>query len=92
MNVKTWATDRVKREVEHHTHELKEKVASYGVGAGFGAAAVVFALLGICFALATCTAALAIVMPTWAALLVVTGLLLIAAGLAGTVAATKLRR
>lgn len=92
MNLKTWAADRVKREVELHTHELKEKVASYGVGAGFGAAAVVFALLGVCFAIATATAALTLVMPTWAALLVMTGVLLTAAGVAGTIAVTKLRR
>ena len=95
MNVAEWITERAteltKRQVERHTSGLKHKVASYGIGAGLGAAAVVFALLGILFGLATCAAALATVMSVWASLLIVTGALFLIAGITGLLAAAKLR-
>ena len=86
------ATEPLKRKLEHEALELKHKVASYGIGAGLIAAAAVLSVFAVGFALATGAAALALVMPTWTALLIVTGLLFAAAGIAGLIGVKKLKR
>lgn len=86
------ATAPIKREVERHALDLKQKATSYGIGAALAAGAAIVALLGLGFAFASAAVALALVMPLWAALLVVTAVLFVIAGILGAVAAHRLRR
>jgi len=79
-------------EVELKTLEVKNKVRALGACAGFGLAAAVFVLFALCFALATGAAALATAMSVWLALLIMTGALLLLAGIAGGLAVRLLRR
>ena len=79
-------------EVELASLELKKKAISLGLGIGLGAAAAIFGLLGLVFALATATAAIALVVSVWLALLIMTGGLLVIAGIAGALAVGRLRR
>jgi len=57
--------------------EVKGKLAALGVGIGLLVGAALFGLFWIAFVLATATAALAIVLPVWAALLIMTGVVLV---------------
>jgi Flp pilus assembly protein TadB len=57
--------------------ELKRKAKPLGMGIGSAIAAAVFALFMIGFLYATIAAAIALALPTWAALLIVTGVLLL---------------
>jgi Putative Actinobacterial Holin-X, holin superfamily III len=68
-------------EIELATLELKRKVTALGLGIGLLLGAAVMLLFVVGFAYATIAAALATVMPTWAALLIVTGVLLLKVGL-----------
>jgi uncharacterized membrane protein YqjE len=86
------ATALTKLELELAQLELKKKVTSLGIGIGFGAAAAAFGLLGLMFALATITAAIALAVKVWVALLIMTGALLLVAGIAGMLAIGRLRR
>jgi Putative Actinobacterial Holin-X, holin superfamily III len=79
-------------EVELASLELKKKAISLGLGIGLGAAAGIFGLLGLVFALATATAAIALAVSVWLALLIMTGALLVVAGIAGGLAVGRLRR
>jgi Putative Actinobacterial Holin-X, holin superfamily III len=78
-------------EVELAQLELKQKAQSLGLGLGLGAGAAVMALYGFGFLLATAAAALALVVDWWLALLIVTGVLFLVAGIAGALAANRLR-
>jgi len=60
--------------------ELKEKVGALAIGIGAGVTAGVLALFGLGFGAATVAAALELVLPTWAALLIVTGIFFLLAG------------
>ena len=71
----------VRLEIELATLELKQKLATLGVGMGMVVAAGVLALFGVGFALATIAAGLATFLPTWAALLIVAAFLFLIAGL-----------
>jgi uncharacterized membrane protein YedE/YeeE len=82
----------VRLELRLAAAELKRKAAALAVGIGLGVAAVVLVLLGIGFAVAAGAAALALVLPTWAALLVVTGGLLGLAAVLAVTAAALFRR
>lgn len=73
-------------ELELATMELKRKVAALGIGIGLGLGALVFLVFMLGFALATIAAALATAMATWLALLIVTGALLLLAGVLGFLA------
>ena len=86
------ATALTKLEIELATLELKNKAISLGVGAGLGAGAAILALFGICFALATATAALALAVSVWVALLIMTGVLFLLAGVLGVLAVNRLKR
>ena len=85
------ASTLTRLEVELAQLELKQKAMSLGVGAGIGATAAVLGLFGFAFLLATAAAALALVVDWWIALLIVTGVLFLVAGIAGVIAAGRLR-
>jgi hypothetical protein len=70
-------------EIELASLELKKKVAALGVGLGLLAGAVAIGLYGIGFLFATITAGLATFLPVWLSLLIVTLVLLAAAGVLG---------
>jgi hypothetical protein len=82
----------VRLELELATLELKRKVVSLGLGIGFGIGAGVMLFFMVAFAYAAAAAALALVLPTWAALLVVTGILLLKAGLLGVLALNRIKK
>jgi uncharacterized membrane protein YqjE len=86
------ASALTKLELELASLELKKKAATLGVGIGLGLGAAFFALFGLAFALATVAAALALVLPWWLALLIVTGVLFLVAGIAGVIAVSRVRR
>jgi hypothetical protein len=67
----------VRLELELATLELKRKVTSLGLGIGFALGAAVVLVFMVGFLYAAIAAALALTMPWWAALLVVTGILLV---------------
>src|SRR5919202_3381567 len=66
-------------EIELATAELKRKVAALGVGIGLAIGALVFFLFALGFGLAGAAAAIATALPTWAALLIVMGGLVLGA-------------
>jgi Putative Actinobacterial Holin-X, holin superfamily III len=79
-------------ELELAALELRRKVVSLGLGIAFAIAAGVFLFFMVGFAYATIAAALAIVLPTWAALLIVTGILLLKAAAAGLFALNRIKK
>jgi hypothetical protein len=85
------ASQLTRLEVELAQLELKQKAQSLGIGVGVGAGAAVMALYGFGFLLATIATALALVVDWWLALLIVTGVLFLAAGIAGVIANGRLR-
>jgi uncharacterized membrane protein YqjE len=86
------ASTLARLELELAATELKTKVAALGKGAVFGAGALFFVLYAIGFLFATIAAALATFLPTWLALLVVTIVLLLGAGILGFLAVKSLKR
>lgn len=82
----------VRLELELATMEVQRKIKSLGLGIVFAIAAAVFLVFVIGFAYATAAAALATVMPTWAALLVVTGILLLKAAVCGFLAVNRIKK
>jgi hypothetical protein len=72
--------------------ELKQKGAALGVAGGLGAGAAAFVFYAIGFGFASAAAGLAEALPLWAALLIVTGVLLLAAGILGFLAVRSARR
>jgi membrane-bound ClpP family serine protease len=70
-------------EIELATMELKRKIVALGLGIGLVVGALVFLLFMVGFGLATIAAALATFLSTWLALLIVTGGLLLLAGVLG---------
>jgi hypothetical protein len=79
-------------ETELATLELRRKAAALGEGASLVAAAVVLALFAIGFFFAAVAAGLATLMPTWLALLVMAGILLLVAGVVGMIGVAQLRK
>ena len=82
----------VRLELELAALELKRKVVSLGVGIGLGIGAAVMLVFMLAFVYAAIGAALALVMPTWAALLVVAGILLLQAALFGVLALNRIKK
>jgi hypothetical protein len=82
----------VRLELELAALELKRKVVSLGLGIGLGIGAAVMALFMVGFLYAAIAAALALVMPWWAALLVVTGILLLQVALLGLLAVNRIKK
>jgi hypothetical protein len=86
------ASSIVRLELELAAMELKRKVVSLGLGIAFGLVAALFLLFMLGFAFAAVAAALATAMATWAALLIVTGILFLAAGGLGVLAVMKIKK
>src|SRR4051812_19726054 len=82
----------VRLELELAALELKRKVASLGIGIGLAVGAGVMLVFMVGFLYATIAAALALVMPWWAALLVVTGLLLLQVAVLGILALGRIKK
>jgi hypothetical protein len=79
-------------EIELAITELKGKITKLGLGIGLGVGAGIFLLFMLGFAFATIAAALATAMPVWAGLLIVTGILLLIAGVLGVFALTSIKK
>jgi hypothetical protein len=79
-------------EVELATLEIKRKIASLGRGLAFGLVAALLLLYALGFGLASAAAGIATQIPVWAALLVVTGVLVILMALFGALAAVLIKR
>src|SRR5215213_1915058 len=86
------ASSIAKLELELAGLELKKKVGALGVGIGMGVGAAVFGLFFLGFLFATISAALGTFLPTWAALLIVTGFLLLVAAVLGVLARARIRK
>ncbi len=86
------ASSIVRLELELALLEVKRKVVSLGFGIAFAIGAAVMLLFLVGFAYAAAAAALALVMPIWAALLVVTGIILAKVLLLGLLAVTRIRK
>jgi putative superfamily III holin-X len=82
----------VRLELELATLELKRKVVSLGLGIALAIGAGIFLFFMLGFAFATVAAALATAMPTWAALLVTTGILFGLSATLGLVGLMKIRK
>lgn len=79
-------------ELELATLELRRKGRAFGLGIGFAAGALVVAIFMVGFVFATIAAAIATALPTWAALLIVTGFLLLTAGALAALAVGRFKR
>ena len=66
--------------------EAKQKATALGVAGGLAIAAAAFAFYGIGFAFATAAAGLSEAVPIWLALLIVTSVILLVAGILGLLA------
>ena len=71
----------IRDEIEAFKLELETKVKGVAVGAGLFAGAALFALLMIISLMIAAIFGLSLVMPTWAAALVVAGILLVITGI-----------
>jgi hypothetical protein len=67
----------VRLEIQLALSEIKRKAATLGLGIGLLVGAALFSLYMLGFGLATIAAAIATSLPMWAALLIVTGILLL---------------
>ena len=79
-------------ELELASFELRRKAAALGGGVALLAAGAVLGLFAVGFLLATAAAGLATALPTWLALLVVGGSLVLTAAVAALLGASLLRR
>ena len=86
------ASSLARLEIELATLELKRKVAALGVGIGLGVGAAIFGLFMLGFLFATIAAAFATFLPTWAALLITTGILLAIAAVLGVLALGRIKK
>ena len=82
----------VRLEIQLALTELKRKALALGLGIGLLAGAGIFLLFMLGFAFATVAAALATVVSTWLALLIVTGILLVLAGILGVLGISSLAK
>jgi len=82
----------VRLELELAALELKRKVVSLGLGIGLAVAAAGLLVFMTAFVYAAIAAAFALVMPTWAALLVVAGILLLTAAVLAFLALNRIKK
>ena len=85
-SVKQRAETLVRLNLELAKLEARKKVAALGVAAGLGLLAVVLVVYAIGFAFATAAAGISEALPLWLSLLIVTGLILLLAAIAGLLA------
>lgn len=90
--VAEYASSIAKLEIELAVLELKKKVVALGLGIGLGLGAAIFSLFMLGFALAAVAAAFATFLPTWAALLIVAGILFLLVGLLGALALGAIKK
>jgi membrane-bound ClpP family serine protease len=88
-NVAEHASSIVRLELELAILELKRKANALGSGIAFAIGAAVLVLFFFGFVFASIAAGLATVMPTWAALLIVMGILLLGAAILGVLAKSQ---
>jgi Protein of unknown function (DUF1469). len=86
-SVKQRAESLVRLNLELAKLEAKKKAAAFGVAAGLALLAVVLVVYAIGFAFATAAAGISEALPLWLSLLIVTGLILLLAAIAGLLAA-----
>jgi H+/Cl- antiporter ClcA len=86
-SVKQRAESLVRLNLELAKLEAKKKVAALGVAAGLALLAVVLVVYAIGFAFASAAAGISEALPLWLSLLIVTGLILLLAAIAGLLAA-----
>jgi hypothetical protein len=72
--------------------EAKQKATALGVAGGLGVLAAVLVLYAIGFAFASAAAGLSEALPVWLSLLIVTGIILLLAAVAGLLAARFARK
>jgi membrane-bound ClpP family serine protease len=82
----------VRLELELAALELKRKVTSLGIGIGFAFGAALMLVFMVGFLYATIAAALALALPWWAALLVVTGILLLQVAVLALLALNRIKK
>jgi predicted PurR-regulated permease PerM len=82
----------VRLEIQLAVSELKRKVVALGLGIGLLVGAGLFLVFMLGFAFATIAAALATFLSTWLALLIVTGILLLLAGVLGFLGITSISK
>ncbi len=82
----------VRLELELAALELQRKVKSLGIGIGLAIGAAVFLFYMVGFLYATIAAGIATALPTWAALLIVTGILLIQVAVLALLAVNRIKR
>jgi protein-S-isoprenylcysteine O-methyltransferase Ste14 len=86
------ASSLVRLELQLAAAELKQKVFALGLGIALLVGASVLGLFALGFGLAAAAAALATTVSTWLALLIVTGALVLLAGLLGALGVGRLRK
>jgi hypothetical protein len=79
------ASSLVRLELRLALLEIKKKVAALGLGIALLLGAAIFAFFLLAFTLATITALIALALPVWAALLIMTGVVLGAVATLGLV-------
>ena len=82
----------VRLEIQLALSEIKRKAVALGLGIGLLLGAALFSLFMLGFMFATVAAAFATFLPTWAALLVVTGILFLLVGMLGFLGITALAK
>jgi len=82
----------VRLELELAALEVNRKIRSLGLGIGLAVGALIALFFMVAFAYAAVAAALATVMPTWAALLVVMGILLFQTALLAILAVGRIKK
>jgi H+/Cl- antiporter ClcA len=85
-SVKQRAQSLVRLNLELAKLEAKKKVAALGVAAGLALLAVVLVIYAIGFAFASAAAGIGEALPLWLSLLIVSGLILLLAAIAGLLA------
>jgi hypothetical protein len=86
------ARSLVRLEIDLAVSEVKQKLATLGVGIGMFVGAALFAFFALAFALATMTAGLATAVPTWLALLIMTIALILLVALLVVVGRAAVRK
>jgi hypothetical protein len=86
------ASTLARLELELASLELKRKVQALALGIALGLLAVLFLLFAFGFGFGAGAAGLATVMPTWAALLVVTGILVLLVVILGLLAVGRIKK
>jgi hypothetical protein len=82
----------VRLELQLAAAELKQKLAALGTGIGLLVGAALFGFFFIAFALASIAAGIATSLPTWAALLIVAGGVLLVAAVLGLIGVSLVKK